>query len=87
MAKVCRLGKYAQPTLKKLLKNTVHHLHKQKRDISVSFLIWAGVDSNHRTLTGTDLQSVAFSHSATYPYLIVISSPFVKNCLRRDLNS
>ena len=33
-------------------------------------LIWAGVDSNHRTLAWTDLQSVAFSHSATYPYLI-----------------
>ena len=36
------------------------------------FKIWAGVDSNHRTLSGTDLQSVAFSHSATYPYLIFI---------------
>ena len=35
------------------------------------FIWWAGVDSNHRTLAGTDLQSVAFSHSATYPYLIV----------------
>ena len=32
------------------------------------FKTWAGVDSNHRTLSGTDLQSVAFSHSATYPY-------------------
>ena len=31
---------------------------------------WAGVDSNHRTLARTDLQSVAFSHSATYPYSI-----------------
>ena len=31
--------------------------------------IWAEVDSNHRTLAGTDLQSVAFSHSAIYPYL------------------
>ena len=31
-------------------------------------LNWAGVDSNHRTLSRTDLQSVAFSHSATYPY-------------------
>lgn len=36
------------------------------------FKTWAGVDSNHRTLAGTDLQSVAFSHSATYPYLIFI---------------
>ena len=34
-------------------------------------LNWAGVDSNHRTLSGTDLQSVAFSHSATYPYLVI----------------
>ena len=32
--------------------------------------IWAEVDSNHRTLAGTDLQSVAFSHSAIYPYLL-----------------
>ena len=36
------------------------------------FSNWAGVDSNHRTLAGTDLQSVAFSHSATYPYSIFI---------------
>ena len=37
---------------------------------SICLLNWAGVDSNHRTLARTDLQSVAFSHSATYPYLI-----------------
>ncbi len=30
-------------------------------------LWWAGVDSNHRTRERTDLQSVAFNHSATYP--------------------
>ena len=35
---------------------------------AVCLLNWAGVDSNHRTLSRTDLQSVAFSHSATYPY-------------------
>ena len=29
---------------------------------------WAGMDSNHRTLSRTDLQSAAFSRSATYPY-------------------
>ena len=28
---------------------------------------WAGMDSNHRTQMRTDLQSAAFSHSATYP--------------------
>ena len=28
---------------------------------------WAEMDSDHRTLTRTDLQSAAFSHSATYP--------------------
>ena len=39
---------------------------------------WAGVDSNHRTLSGTDLQSVAFSHSATYPYLIFINLPLTR---------
>ena len=36
------------------------------------------MDSNHRTLTRTDLQSVAFSHSATYPYLVVILLVFTK---------
>ena len=50
---------------------------------------WAGVDSNHRTLAGTDLQSVAFSHSATYPYLILklpltgfepVASPLPREC-------
>ena len=30
-------------------------------------LWWAGMDSNHRTQMRTDLQSAAFSHSATYP--------------------
>ena len=53
--------------------------------------IWAGVDSNHRTLSRTDLQSVAFSHSATYPYSIFICEvlkvpPLFKICLWRDLN-
>ena len=32
---------------------------------------WAGKDSNLRTQMRTDLQSAAFSHSATYPYLIL----------------
>ena len=32
-------------------------------------LWWAGMDSNHRTQMRTDLQSAAFSHSATYPYI------------------
>ena len=40
-----------------------------------SFLWWAGVDSNHRSLATADLQSAPFSHSGTYPsvfvYLIV----------------
>ena len=51
--------------------------------------IWAGVDSNHRTLSWTDLQSVAFSHSATYPYKILkmpltrfelVASPLPREC-------
>ena len=36
--------------------------------MSSSDLHWAGVDSNHRRLAPTDLQSVPFSHSGTYPY-------------------
>ena len=43
-----------------------------RTEVQPLFIIWAGVDSNHRTLAGTDLQSVAFSHSATYPYSIFI---------------
>ena len=31
------------------------------------FNLWAEKDSNLRTLTRTDLQSVAFNHSAIYP--------------------
>ena len=42
----------------------------KKDSLRSLFSNWAGVDSNHRTLSGTDLQSVAFSHSATYPYKI-----------------
>ena len=52
------------------------HQNQQKKRLgqksNLFFNIWAGVDSNHRTLAGTDLQSVAFSHSATYPYSIFI---------------
>ena len=29
------------------------------------------MDSNHRTLSRTDLQSAAFSHSATYPFIYI----------------
>ena len=35
------------------------------------FLWWAGMDSNHRTQMRTDLQSAAFSHSATCPYFFI----------------
>ena len=47
------------------------------------------MDSNHRTLSWTDLQSVAFSHSATYPYKILkmpltrfelVASPLPREC-------
>ncbi len=33
---------------------------------------WAGMDSNHRSPETTDLQSVAFDRSATYPLELVI---------------
>lgn len=35
-------------------------------------LWWAGKDSNLRTQMRTDLQSAAFSHSATYPNIKLI---------------
>ena len=51
------------------------NIFKVKREYhkGILFLLkwWAEVDSNHRTLAGTDLQSVAFSHSAIYPYLVI----------------
>lgn len=47
-----------------------------------SFLLWwAGMDSNHRSLATADLQSAPFSHSGTYPCLIVnlfINLPLVR---------
>ena len=68
-----------------------------KKDSRRSLIkVWAGVDSNHRTLARTDLQSVAFSHSATYPYLIFnychglsfrMPRLRLKICPWRDLNS
>ena len=43
-----------------------------RKSIAFAMLFWwAGMDSNHRTRMRTDLQSAAFSHSATYPYLVI----------------
>ena len=50
-------------------------IHPTKKTPEGVLKVWAGVDSNHRTLAGTDLQSVAFSHSATYPYLVLYIPP------------
>ena len=35
---------------------------------TLKFQWWAGMDSNHRNPKMTDLQSVPFNHSGTYPY-------------------
>ncbi len=54
----------------------IPYLNNKKKRLKTSFLlVWAGVDSNHRRLAPTDLQSVPFSHSGTYPY------SFFKICL------
>ena len=47
----------------------ISFLDKEKKEIVLInyFFWWAGMDSNHRTQMRTDLQSAAFSHSATYP--------------------
>ena len=34
---------------------------------TLKFQWWAGMDSNHRNPKMTDLQSVPFNHSGTYP--------------------
>lgn len=65
----------ARPRQGSALLVLTHHYIKKRFNNLKRFLIWkiwAGVGSNHRTLTRTDLQSVAFSHSATYPYSLVI---------------
>ena len=48
---------------------STHLGQKKKRRFrdAVPFKWWAGMDSNHRNPKMTDLQSVAFNHSATYP--------------------
>lgn len=43
---------------------------------------WKGMDLNHRTYIGTDLQSAAFDHSATFPLIL----KFDHNRLEADLN-
>ena len=40
---------------------------------NISKILWARMDSNHRTPKRTDLQSVAVGHLATYPYLKLIA--------------
>ena len=37
--------------------------------LSVGYIWWAGVDSDHRSQVTTDLQSVPFGRSGTYPYM------------------
>ncbi len=34
---------------------------------------WAGVDSDHRSQVTTDLQSVPFGRSGTYPYILELA--------------
>ena len=67
-----------------------HHGGKKtppkKRLLSESLLVWAGVDSNHRSLATADLQSAPFSHSGTYPFklpltgLEPVTSPLPREC-------
>ena len=42
----------------------------KKRPYGLNLKVWAGVDSNHRSLATADLQSAPFSLSGTYPYSI-----------------
>ena len=59
---------------------------KQKSNILFRILLnswWAEMDSNHRTLTRTDLQSAAFSHSAICPFSHLKNN---KWCTLKDSN-
>ena len=40
-----------------------------KKCLVLGFFWWAGVDSDHRSQVTTDLQSVPFGRSGTYPYM------------------
>ena len=68
----------------------ITRLIKQKNFRYGSLKVWAGVDSNHRSLATADLQSAPFSLSGTYPYLVFkklpltgfepVASPLPREC-------
>ena len=51
----------------KKLKETQNKI--TKKCLVLGFFWWAGVDSDHRSQVTTDLQSVPFGRSGTYPYM------------------
>ena len=55
----------------------------KKEKTSLTCFWWAGMDSNHRTHTRTDLQSAAFSHSAICPFSHLKNN---KWCTLKDSN-
>ena len=69
-----------------LLFESIFFMRNKKSNILFRILLnswWAEMDSNHRTLTRTDLQSAAFSHSAICPFSHLKNN---KWCTLKDSN-
>ena len=74
-------GRFSNPPFR------IHFFMRNKKS-NILFRIllyswWAEMDSNHRTLTRTDLQSAAFSHSAICPFSHLRNN---KWCTLKDSN-
>mgnify|MGYP000359050504 CR=1 FL=1 len=74
-------GRFSDPPFR------IHFFMRNKKS-NILFRIllnswWAEMDSNHRTLTRTDLQSAAFSHSAICPFSHLKNN---KWCTLKDSN-
>ena len=74
-------GRFSNPPFR------IHFFMRNKKS-NILFRIllnswWAEMDSNHRTLTRTDLQSAAFSHSAICPFSHLKNN---KWCTLKDSN-
>ena len=63
---LCEFRIFKYKNIKKL-KETQNKI--TKKCLVLGFFWWAGVDSDHRSQVTTDLQSVPFGRSGTYPYM------------------
>ena len=65
-------SKFRYPLLRTTERCSSAHSCPQKISATINgygYFWWAGVDSDHRSQVTTDLQSVPFGRSGTYPYM------------------